>query len=589
MDLSSHSSDGKSTINLLLAFWRYISLRRRIQLAILLFVMLASALAELVSLGAVLPFLAVITDPDQLWKQSFIQSMAANFGARQPSDLLIPFTLVFVLASLIAALIRLGNLWLNVHIAAAIGSDISCEAYRRTLYQPYNVHVNRNSASVITATTTHTASVVGILSVLLQVATAALVSVFLIAGLLIIDWKVAVTSSAIFGFVYFLLGRIVRQKLKNNGDLIAKASIKKMQALQEGLGAIRDVLLASNQEMYVDLYRKADYPERYLGASNLYLSAFPRYALEALGLVAIAIFGCVLVLFKGPGGSVITLLGSLALGAQRLLPAIQQLYNGWATINANTASLSVVLSMLQQPIGSTINIKSNYNLLQSFKLCSVKFKYESQQPYVLKGINLEIRKGERIGLVGTTGSGKSTTVDILMGLLEPSDGLFLVDGLNIHDPRHPERLAAWRSSVAHVPQTIYLADSSIAENIAFGVPSDEIDMDLVIKSAQQAQLSGFIEGRPDGYNSFVGERGIRLSGGQRQRIGIARALYKRASVLVLDEATSSLDYTTESALMRAVDNLDHNLTIILVAHRLKTLSGCDRVLELSNGLVNLDV
>ena len=574
-----------STIRLLLDLWRYISLRRRIQLGILLFVMLTSALAELVSLGAVVPFLGVITDPDQLWNQPTIHFVSVTLGARKASDLLIPFTLIFVLVSIIAALIRLGNLWLNVHIAAAIGSDISCEAYRRTLYQPYSVHVARNSASVITATTTHTASVVGILTVLLQVFTAALVSISLLVGLLLINWRVAVGSSFIFATAYFLLGKTVRHKLKSNGDLIASAATNKLQALQEGLGAIRDVLLASNQETYVNLYRKADYPERYLSASNQYLSAFPRYALEALGLVAIATLGCFLVLWRGPGGGVITLLGALALGAQRLLPAIQQLYNGWATVNANTASLSIVLSMLQQPLGHCTSHNSKHELLKGFQLNSVRFKYGSDQPYVLKGIDLQIRKGERIGLVGITGSGKSTTVDILMGLLEPTDGLFLVDGLNIHDPHHPERLAAWRSCVAHVPQSIYLADSSIAENIAFGVPPNEIDMDLVIKSARQAQISGFVEGKPEGYMSFVGERGIQLSGGQRQRIGIARALYKRASVLIFDEATSALDYTTEDALMQAIDNLDNNLTIVLVAHRLKTLNSCDRVLEVSHGRI----
>jgi ABC-type bacteriocin/lantibiotic exporter with double-glycine peptidase domain len=589
MELSPYPSHRNTTIGLLLSLWNYISPRRRTQLALLLLVMLLSALAELVSLGSVLPFLAVITDPDQLWRQSTIAAFAVNLGARQASDLLIPFTLIFVLTSIIAALVRLGNLWLNLHVAASIGSDISCEAYRRTLYQPYNIHVKRNSAAVITATTTHTSSTVGILSVILQVLTAGLVSASLLLGLLLIDWKVAVASTVLFATVYYLLGMTIRHRLEANGDRITMVSSQKLQALQEGLGAIRDVLLDGNQEMYVDVYRKADYPERYLCATNQFLSGFPRYALEALGLVLIAILGCLLVLLKGPGGGVITLLGSLALGAQRLLPALQQLYNGWATLKANTSSLAVVLLMLEQPIGKSSSITAEYKLVKSFRLDSVRYKYGSEQIDVLKGVDLEIRRGERIGLVGTTGSGKSTTVDILMGLLEPTDGRFLVDGFNIHDPQHPERLAAWRSCVAHVPQSIYLADSSIAENIAFGVPLNEIDMGLVIKSARQAQISGFIESRPDGYKSFVGERGIRLSGGQRQRIGIARALYKRASVLIFDEATSALDFTTEKALMEAIDSLDHTLTIVMVTHRLTTLNSCDRVFEICDGRVKFNL
>ena len=204
---------------------------------------------------------------------------------------------------------------------------------------------------------------------------------------------------------------------------------------------------------------------------------------------------------------------------------------------------------------------------------------------MLSGLDLEIFRGERIGLIGSTGSGKSTIVDILMGLLTPTAGQLLVDGADLHDPEHPERLASWRASIAHVPQSIYLADSSIAENIAFGVPRNEIDLDRVKFAAEQAQIASFIESSSDSYNSFVGERGIRLSGGQRQRIGIARALYKQARVLVLDEATSALDTCTEQAVMDAVEVLNQDLSIVMIAHRLSTVQGCDRVLKVNNGIL----
>ena len=189
---------------------------------------------------------------------------------------------------------------------------------------------------------------------------------------------------------------------------------------------------------------------------------------------------------------------------------------------------------------------------------------------MLCGLNLQIRRGERIGLIGSTGSGKSTTVDLLMGLLEPTAGRLLVDGVDIHDPEHPENLVAWRASIAHVPQSVYLADGTIAENIAFGVNRDQIDLALVKQAAARAQIDSFIESNPDGYESFVGERGIRLSGGQRQRLGIARALYKKASILVLDEATSALDTRTEETVMKTINSLSDSLTVIMIAHLLST-------------------
>ena len=246
-----------------------------------------------------------------------------------------------------------------------------------------------------------------------------------------------------------------------------------------------------------------------------------------MGIVGIAMLGGLLVMQRGSGIAVVPLLGAMALGAQRLLPALQQVYSGWSTLTGCNAAMQSVLTMLSQRLPPTVNIVDPLPLGQSILLESIHFRYEQDQPKVLCGLNLQIRRGERIGLIGSTGSGKSTTVDLLMGLLEPTAGRLLVDGVDIHDPEHPENLVAWRASIAHVPQSVYLADGTIAENIAFGVNRDQIDLALVKQAAARAQIDSFIESNPDGYESFVGERGIRLSGGQRQRLGIARALYKR--------------------------------------------------------------
>jgi len=273
----------QSTRTLLRGIWGHLSRRRRIQLALLLLVMLASGGAELVSLGAVLPFLAVLSDPERLWQQPLIQALAARLGFTAASDLLLPATLAFAAAAVLAALIRLTNLWLNGRLAAAVGSDLSCEAYRRTLYQPYGVHVQRNSAAVITGTTTQIGRTVAALTALLQLITAAVVALGLLTGLLLIDWPVALGAAALFGSVYGLLAITARKELRRNSQRIAAAAKQQIKALQEGLGAIRDVLLDGNQRTYVEIYRQADRPQRQLQAKNQFLGAFPRYAVEALG------------------------------------------------------------------------------------------------------------------------------------------------------------------------------------------------------------------------------------------------------------------------------------------------------------------
>jgi ATP-binding cassette subfamily B protein len=275
-------------------------------------------------------------------------------------------------------------------------------------------------------------------------------------------------------------------------------------------------------------------------------------------------------------------LGALALGAQRLLPVLQQGYAAWATIAGSHVGLAYTIDLLRQPLPREMLVPVEaLQFRHEVHLQDVWFRYSSGAPWVLSNVDLTVPKGTRVGFVGTTGSGKSTLLDVLMGLLPPSQGQLLVDGLLVEG----SRVRAWQRAIAHVPQHIFLADNTLAENIAFGVPKSEIDMGRVRRAARQAQIAEFIEARAEGYDAVVGERGIRLSGGQRQRIGIARALYKNASVLIFDEATSALDSATEQSVMDAIDGLDRDLTVLLIAHRLTTVRRCDVVVQLENGRV----
>jgi ABC-type multidrug transport system fused ATPase/permease subunit len=570
---------------LLLGIWRHLSRRRRLQLGAALLMMLASGVAEVGSLAAVVPFLAVLSDPQRLWQLPLVRSVAAGLRITAAQELLLPVTLIFGLAAILAAAVRLLNLWLNGRLAAAIGSDLSCEAYQRTLYQPYAVHVHRNSSGVITAIATQTLQVVLVLNASLQLVTALVVAVGLLGALLAIDWPVACTAMVMFGTAYGLLSVTARRQLEANSRLESDASQLQLKVLQEGLGAIRDVLLDGNQATFLAIYRQADLPMRQRQAQSTFLATFPRYALEALGMVLIALLALLLSWQRGGYSAVIPLLGTLALGSQRLLPALQQMYGSWALIKARQSAVVDVLVMLQQPMPRQSLQPAPLPLLQVVQTEKLCFRYAQEAPWVLELIDLQIRRGERIGLIGSTGSGKSTLVDLLMGLLEPTAGRILIDGADLHDPKQPERLAAWRAAIAHVPQSIFLADSSIAENIAFGIPWKKIDFERVRHAAEQAQIASFIESSPEGYAAFVGERGIRLSGGQRQRIGIARALYKQAKVIVLDEATSALDSATEDAVMEALEAMSRDLTVVMIAHRLSTVQRCDRVIRLANGRI----
>ena len=554
-----------STTKLLLGIWSHISHKRRIQLLALLLVMLASGAAELVTLGSVIPFLAVLTDPSFLWEQKYIRSIAIPLGYTDPSQLLIPVIICFAFAAVIAASIRLCNVWLNGILAASIGSDLSCEAYKRTLYQPFTVHVQRNSSEVIAASTSQVKLTVNALNAILQSVTSAVVAIGILIGMLFISAPIAISAFIIFGTAYSLLAFTVNKELRVNSYKIAYATKEQLRALQEGLGSIRDLLLDGSQPTYIDIYRNADRPQRFLEAKNNYLSSFPRFALEALGIVLLAFMGGFMILKRGSASSVIPTLGSLALGSQRLLPALQQLYGGWASVKSCNAGLLGVLNLLNQPLPQLSTKISRFNFTGLIELRDLSFRYNTHSKLVLSNINFEIKFGQRIGFIGSTGCGKSTLADVIMGLLPPTSGNIYVDGIDInHDPDKC-MINSWRASIAHVPQSIYLADTTIAENIAFGVPKHLIDWSRVYSASQQAQISPFVESMEAGYNSLIGEGGIRLSGGQKQRIGIARALYKQATVLVFDEATSALDTDTENAVMEAINNLSTDYTIILIA------------------------
>jgi ATP-binding cassette subfamily B protein len=550
----------------------------------LLGLMVISAFAEVVSLGAVLPFIGILTAPERVFNHPVVADLAQALGIATADQLVLPLTIVFATAALIAGAIRIFLLWVTTRLAVVSGADLSIEVYRRTLYQPYWVHAARNSSDTISGITSKVnITVFGVLLPLLTLISSFVLLAAVMIALIVIDPVIALVAIVGFGASYGLVTWLTRRRLERNSLRIAFEQTQVIKALQEGLGGIRDVLLDGTQPIYCDVYRQADHPLRQAHGNNIFIGGSPRFAMEALGMVLIAVLAYVLSRHAGGVATALPALGALALGAQRLLPALQQIYSAWASIVGSRASLAGTIELLDQPLPADVLQPTSAPLRfqKDIRFNAVRFRYTNDGPWVLDGLNLVISKGARVGFVGSTGSGKSTTLDLLMGLLMPTQGVLLVDG----HPIRGKRIRAWQRTIAHVPQNIFLADTTLAENIAFGVPRGDIDMDRVRQVARQAQIAEFIESRPEGYNAYVGERGIRLSGGQRQRIGIARALYKQATVLVFDEATSALDNATEQSVMDAITALNRDLTVLLIAHRLTTVRRCDSIVELEGGRV----
>lgn len=569
---------------LLARLWRHLSRRRQHQFGMVLGLMLLSTFAEVVSLGALVPFLAILTAPDLVLRNAIIADLARWWGITSASQLVLPLTVVFAVAALIAGAIRILLLWVSTRLAFASGADLSSEVYRRTLYQPYRIHVARSSGEVISGITKKVDGVVFYVLVPMMTLLSSFVLLLAITLVLFaIEPVVALVAILGFGSSYGLIAWMSRRRLRRSSQRIAHEQTQVIRALQEGLGGIRDVLLDGTQPIYCDVYRKADGPLRQAQSYVVFNGGSPRFAVEALGMVLIAVLAFGFSRQVGGIAAAVPVLGALALAAQRVLPALQQGYAAWANIAASHASLADTLEFLDQPMPSEMHqpVPAPLRFQQSVRFHGVRFRYANEGPWVIDGLNLSIAKGVRMGFVGITGSGKSTTVDLLMGLLTPTEGELLVDDQALNG----NLVRAWQQTIAHVPQSVFLADSTVAENIAFGVPRDAIDVQRVRHAARQAQIADFIESRPGGYDALVGERGVRLSGGQRQRIGIARALYKQASVLIFDEATSALDNATERSVMDAIHGLNRDLTILIIAHRLTTVSSCDTIVELQAGRV----
>ena len=561
--------------------WNHLSKRRQKQFIWMQIFIVVASFFEMASLGAVVPFLGVLSEPEPVFQNEYLQPFIKFFDIAEANQLALPITVLFVCLVLLSAIIRLILLWTLTRLSQLAGADLSINIYRHTLYQDYSVHVSRNSSEVINGIITKTQTVSkGVFGPILNLISTSVTIIGIIAVLLLINVTVTLTAFIGFGSLYLIVMYLTRRNLRENSQHIAEKSDLMVKSLQEGLEGIREVLINNNQQFYTELYRSSDLQMRRASWRNEMIYSSPRFGMEGVGISLVAIFAYSATLNLGGIDQFLPILGAFVLGAQKLLPAIQKAYASYSRVKGSKYSLLDVITLLDQPLPVSVDEQSPAYLpyKNSIELRNLSFRYSDESPWILKDINLEIPKGSVVGVVGTTGCGKSTLLDLIMGLLSPSAGEVKVDNISLKD----DNKRSWQAHISNVPQHIYLSDGTIEENIAFGLPSDEIDHGRVLEAAKKAQISDLIENWEKGYKTLVGERGTRLSGGQRQRVGLARAFYKQTDVLILDEATSALDDQTELAVMDSIESFDEELTVVIIAHRITTLRSCDMIIKLGS-------
>lgn len=570
--------------NLLFRLLATFSARRRRQFVGVFLLMLAGAFAELISIAAVLPFLQLVADPGAVTRRPQLAAAVRLLGLEDPHRLVYVSAAVLVVAAVFSAGLRTLLTRIQYKFAFLLAHDLGAAVFSRTIRQPYDYYVRRNSSEVLAGMEKANVIATGTLVPLMTGLSSVVIAIAIIGLLIAIDPLTAITAGVVMALVYIVIGLISRSRMVTLSRYFSGMVTARVKTVQESLGGIRDIILDRSHGAFEHQFAAIDRDQKVVHARMVFLVMAPRYAVECVGIVLIALLA---LYFTGqPGGMIAALpvLGALALGAQRLLPLLQNVNISWTQYLSSVGSIEDVVALLEGPVLATTPRPADQPVVpfrQAIELKGIGFDYVRGSAPALHALDLTISKGARVGFIGATGSGKSTLLDLVMGLLPPTQGAILIDGVALGDAT----MDNWQAQIAHVPQAIFLSDDTIAANVAFGSPVEAIDMDRVRDAARRADIAEFIEQLPESYATTIGERGIRLSGGQRQRIGIARALYKRATVLILDEATSALDQETEASVMKGIESLDRDLTLLVIAHRVTTIAFCDTVYRLEAGRI----
>lgn len=559
--------------------------------AVLLFIMmLAMGLFEVVGVASVMPFIAVLAKPEVVETNQYLRTIYSTLGfSTTNSFLLFLGGTVFVLMVGGLALKAL-TLWATARYVNMRNYSLSSRLMRGYLNRPYSFFLNRHSADLGKSVLSEVAYVIkGSLMPAMELVANAIISAFIIALVVVVNPVVALIALIVLGGAYALIYMLLRNTVSRLGNDRVSANRRRFQILQEAFGGVKDVKVLGLENGYIDSFQNPASRLAKTIANQKLISEVPQFAMQALVIGGMLILLLVLLVTRdGDLGTVLPLMALYALAGSRLNPALQTLYRAFTSLRFGKPALDILHQDLVSTglVGAMPGASSApepakvIRLHAELQLDEVTYTYPLAKRPSLLDLCLTISARTTVGLVGSTGAGKTTAVDLILGLLTPQRGELRVDGA----PVTSDVIRAWQRNLGYVPQHIFLTDDTVAANIAFGIPVKEIDQEAVERSARIAELHHFVmQELPKGYQTLVGERGIRLSGGQRQRIGIARALYRDPDLLVLDEATSALDNLTEKAVMDAVHNISHRKTIIIIAHRLSTVRECDEIFLLEEG------
>jgi ABC-type bacteriocin/lantibiotic exporter with double-glycine peptidase domain len=573
-------------------FWAILTPKQRRGILAMQVVSMAMAFSTVSGIVAIAPFFAVLGQPELIDHNALLHWAYAHGGFSSKRGFVVALGIAFSAVMLVANLINvLGSLAMS-RLALRIGTELQSTLFGEYLSRPYSFHIRANGTMLFNNILYETARATnGILRNAFLLVTNLVTASFIILSILLLKPIIALAMIAGLAGGYALIYFVLRNRLLKLGHSQSRFGIEQAQILRESLGAIKEIIVLQAQNFFRGRFERASKSYSLAAAHSQVVAQNPRHLMECVA--AVGLVGLALVL-SGREDGVGPWLGQLtfiAFAAYRLLPILQQVFAASVNIRADRAALSRIAPDLRQA-RAAIHTTSSANFARAdcawqvrpqreIRLEEVSFRYASDQPWALRGVSLRVPAGAAVGIVGVNGSGKTTLVDVIVGLLVPSEGRVEVDGSTLDESNR----AAWQSRIAYVPQNIFLLDSSIAQNIALGIPAADINRHRLLEAVRLAQLDEFIKTLPAGYDHRVGERGIQLSGGQRQRIGIARALYRSASVLVFDEATNALDGLTEQELMMTLGSLRGRYTTILIAHQMTTVRSCDIIFELENGKI----
>jgi ABC-type multidrug transport system fused ATPase/permease subunit len=576
-------------------FYSLLTQQQRRQLLRLQVLIIGMALAQIAGVIAIGPFMALVGDMSKLQGDGWLAWAYAFSGMQSPKNFLSLLGVMVLGVLLLAALFSIYTTWRLALYSAQVGAELSSRLYRYYLHQPWLFHSGQNTSGLITKVSAEVQRVtVKIINPAMELNAKSVMVSLMTMAIFLYNPVVAISGLVIFIGTYLLLYQTVRRFLTIHGKRVSEAQSKRFKLMSEGFGGIKDLLL---------LHRQAGFTSRFEKASNRIargegvtqgLSEAPRYAIELVAFGSVIMLVIYLLnLYEGNLGAILPALSIYALAGFKMLPGFQKIYTSITKIRGNLAAYD---SIREDLIASRDETKYGYAgsdtqpdmhitpwvPQREIKIQDVVFDYPGTRELALDGLTLTIPVNKMVGLVGASGSGKSTAVDLLLGLIEPQQGQILIDDV----PLTQDNLRHWQAGVGFVPQQIFLSDASILENVAFAIERKDIDVERVKEALRMAQLDELLERFPEGLETRIGERGVQISGGQRQRLGIARALYLQARVLVFDEATSALDGITEKRVMEDIQRFSGQMTVVMIAHRLATVKECDIIYLLENGQVS---